>query len=78
MATVAENHCPAALPQALQIEKKHKKVLTLFHECHQVYDKKYVTDEEIDLLGTYTFAYLTLRTFTFLFREEDCRVHGGL
>lgn len=48
---VAQKHCPDALHQAMAIEMKFKKVLFLFHECHQIYDKSAVTDETINELG---------------------------
>lgn len=51
MVAVAEEHCPAALSQARDLEKKYKNVLLLFYECHKIYNSKYVTDADIDELG---------------------------
>lgn len=48
---MAEDHCPAALAQAKQIEEKYHKIITLFGQCHKIYDGKAVTDGEIDDLG---------------------------
>ncbi len=33
------------------IEVKYKKVLTLFHDCHKIYNGNAVTNEDIDNLG---------------------------
>lgn len=51
MVKVAEDHCPAALSQAKAIEEKYEKLFTLFGQCHDIYDAKAVTDEQIDELG---------------------------
>jgi len=48
---VAQNHCPATLHKALVIEAQFKKVLSLFHDCHQLYDGNAITDDNIDKLG---------------------------
>ena len=48
---VAQDHCHAALHDALVIEIKHKRALQLFHQCHAIYDAKAVSNEKINELG---------------------------
>lgn len=50
---VAQNHCPAALHQAMAIETTYKKVLHLFYECHHIYDGGAISDDKIDTLGNH-------------------------
>lgn len=46
-----QNHCPTVLQDAIQVRDKFKKVFNLFSKCHNIYDKNYVTSEEIKSLG---------------------------
>ena len=44
---VASQHCPAVLTQTQTLSVKYHRVFELFRECHNVYEKKVVTQEEI-------------------------------
>lgn len=46
---VAQQHCPAVVPQATEIESKFKKVFILFRNCHS--DSGILTDADIAELG---------------------------
>ena len=48
---MAQQHCPALVPQAQDIQKKFREVLGLFHSCHKLYDSSTLTDAEITELG---------------------------
>ena len=40
----------------MEIAAKFEKVLTLFHDCHEIYDSNIVTDAQIDDLGEYNYV----------------------
>lgn len=39
------------MAKATETEAKFKKVLTIFHHCHEIYDSNVVTDAQIEDLG---------------------------
>ena len=59
-----------------------KRSLQLFAKCHNIYNKKIMTEEDIVQIGTciYTGSYLadSHSTFLLLYRECDTSVHGAL
>lgn len=77
MVEVAEKHCPAAISQAKEIERKYKKAFSLFAECHKIYDGNSVTDAEIDKLGKLSKHIHSYRHHIMCknFRQEDQRIH---
>lgn len=48
---VAQSYCPALVPKAEEIYIKFSKVLTLFHECQEIYDSNIINDQQITELG---------------------------
>ncbi len=52
MVAVAEEKCPALLPNARPAYIKFACALSLFAKCHHLYNGRGVTEEDIDQLGT--------------------------
>ncbi len=79
LVAVAEDKCPALLPNARAAYIKFARVFSLFATCHHLYNESRVTEEDIDQLGTYTYTqnYIccewprTARTSTFIFAETN-------
>ena len=82
MVATAQRHCPPLISKATEIEAKFYKVLTLFHDCHEIYDGNMVTDTQIaDLdkctdnhkLNLYPFTHLLeakIKEFVAFYRES--------
>ena len=77
MVKVAEDHCPAALPQAREIEKKFSRLFSLYGACHKIYNANYTSDANIDKLSKLV-NVLTLSNPLITFKKEDKRVHDVL
>ena len=48
---LAQAHSPSLVPEVKALSEKFQKLFTLFAKCHNIYDKNYVTDQEITELG---------------------------
>ena len=57
---LAGAECPTLLPEATAVSKKFREVFELFANCHNIYDKNYVTEEEATQLSMYTHNSTTL------------------
>lgn len=51
MVEVAQAHCPTLVTETTALFDKFKELFRLFAKCHHIYDKNYVTNEEITELG---------------------------
>ncbi len=79
LVAVAEDECPALLPNARAAYIKFARVFSLFAKCHYLYNGSRVTEEDIDQLGTYMYTqnYIccerlrTTYTSTFIFAETN-------
>lgn len=54
---LAQLHCPNLIPEIMALCTKFKELFELFASCHQIYNKNYVTDEDIKNLGKYVLVW---------------------
>ena len=76
---IAQQHCPAVVPQATEIESKFKKVFTLFHNCHQLYDSGVLDDTEVATLGRHnTVICKRIYHYFFSYRHQHQELRDSL
>ena len=59
--SVAEEKCPAMLPQAREVYGRHKEAIVLFGKCHNGYNGRVLSNEDIDALGNTMILIATMQ-----------------